>query len=49
MSQGKGSAYRKGHNAEKQRSNYDEIDWSKGKKEQPTTLKDQRKDQRKAS
>jgi len=26
---GKGSAPRKGHNAEKQRENYDEIDWSK--------------------
>ena len=26
---GKGCAPRKGHNAEKQRKNYDEIDWSK--------------------
>ena len=39
MSQGKGSAYRKGHNAKKQRSNYDEIDWSKGKKAQTVTPK----------
>lgn len=26
---GKGSAPRKGHNAQKQRKNYDDIDWSK--------------------
>jgi hypothetical protein len=26
---GKGCAPRKGHNAEKQRKNYDDIDWSK--------------------
>ena len=26
---GKGFAPRKGHNAEKQRKNYDDIDWSK--------------------
>jgi len=29
---GKGASYRKGHNPAKQRANYDEIDWSKGKK-----------------
>ena len=29
---GKGCAPRKGHNAEKQSKNYDDIDWSKGKK-----------------
>ena len=29
---GKGCAPRKGHNAEKQSKNYDDIDWSKGRK-----------------
>ena len=28
----KGHAPRKGHNAEKQSKNYDDMDWSKGKK-----------------
>jgi len=31
---GKGCAPRKGHNAEKQRKNYDDIDWSKKPKVQ---------------
>ena len=26
---GKGAKYRKGHSPEKQRANYDKIDWSK--------------------
>jgi hypothetical protein len=40
---GKGCAPRKGHNAEKQRKNYDEINWSKKPKaprtEQPKSSK----------
>ena len=36
---GKGCAPRKGHNAEKQRKNYDDIDWSK----KPTAPKEPNK------
>lgn len=34
----KGSGPRKGHNAEKQRKNYDDIDWSKKTKSKKSKL-----------
>jgi hypothetical protein len=36
---GKGASYRKGHNPAKQRANYDEINWSKGKRPEATKKK----------